>query len=109
VLPSIYPLPSLLFSLPYLQLSREVRSLDLLVLPYIRRDPALDLLENEEEIPPPSFPPSPPPSLPPSFPYLQLSREVLSFEFLVLAHVGRDHALDLLGTEEEAQAEVVDA
>src|SRR5262249_37070032 len=40
---------------------------------------------------------------------LELAREVLLGEQLVLAHVGRDHPLDLLGLEQKAQARAVDA
>ena len=38
---------------------------------------------------------------------LELAREILLGEQLVLAHVGRDHLLDLLGFEQKAQARAV--
>jgi len=41
--------------------------------------------------------------------YLQLPGQVLSLELLVLAYVGRNHPLHLLGSEEEPEAEVVHA
>jgi len=40
---------------------------------------------------------------------LQLAGEVLLLEVLVLAHVTGDHALHLLGLQQLAQAEVIDA
>ena len=40
---------------------------------------------------------------------LELAREVLLRESLVLAHIGRDHFLDLLGVEQKAKSDAVDA
>ena len=40
---------------------------------------------------------------------LELAREVLPLELLVLADVARDHLPDLLVAQQDAEAEVVDA
>jgi len=39
---------------------------------------------------------------------LELARQVLALELFVLAHIRRDHLLDLPGAQQDAQAEVVD-
>src|SRR5262249_24313851 len=40
---------------------------------------------------------------------LQFAREVLLRESLVLSNIGRDHLLDLLGVEQQAKADTIDA
>ena len=40
---------------------------------------------------------------------LELAAEILPLELLVLAHVRRDHALDLASLEEDPQADIIDA